>query len=71
MVHLQKAVSIRPFSAAAHNNLANALQMLGRYDEALIHYDEALKLNQQYENARRNRQIAMRKLMMEKQKLMK
>jgi Tfp pilus assembly protein PilF len=71
MVHLQKAVSIRSFSAAAHNNLANALQMLRRYDEALLHYDEALKYNPQFENARRNRQIAMRKLMMEKQKLMK
>ena len=69
LVHLEEAARIKPASAPVHNNLANLLLLLGRYDEAIRHYDEALEYNPQYEDARYNRQIAMKQLKKAKQEL--
>jgi Flp pilus assembly protein TadD len=40
----KKEVASRPRSAAAHNNLAVALEKKGLWDDALREYEEALKL---------------------------
>jgi tetratricopeptide (TPR) repeat protein len=60
--HLKEAIRINPAAAAAHNNLANILQLLGSYQEAIYHYDEALKYNPDFEDARYNRQIAIKRM---------
>ena len=39
-----RAVAADPGDAAAHSNLGNALQALGRFDEALASYDRAIAL---------------------------
>jgi Tfp pilus assembly protein PilF len=69
LTHLREAVRIDPASASAHNNIANLLQLLGRYDESIFHYDEALKINPEYGDARYNRQIAIKRLMKQRQGL--
>jgi tetratricopeptide (TPR) repeat protein len=71
LIHLKEAVRLRPSYASAHGNLANVLQLLGRYDEAIFHYDKALAYNPQHQNARRNRQIAINRLMQKQQKPVK
>src|SRR5580700_3120996 len=40
----RKAVTTNPGSAAAHTSLGNALQALGRHDEAIEHYQCSLAL---------------------------
>ena len=42
-----------PF-AAAHNNLANALKVTGRRDEAIAHYTEAVRADPQLADALSN-----------------
>jgi Tfp pilus assembly protein PilF len=63
LAHLKEAVRIKPASAAAQNNFANLLLLLGRYGEALLHYDKALELDPNFEDAKYNRQIALKRLM--------
>ena len=45
LVHCQEAVRLRPDMADAHNNLGNALQALGRLDEAKACLLESLRLD--------------------------
>lgn len=49
------ALKTNPKSAAAHNNLANALKQLMRFDEALASYDKAISINPDYIEALNNR----------------
>ena len=41
------SLHINPFNARANNNLANALARLGRLDEAIAHYRQALQIDPQ------------------------
>ncbi len=45
MAHLEEALRLKPDYAEAHNNLANALAMLGRHAEAQQHLERGLQLN--------------------------
>jgi len=54
------AVSIRPNSTAAHNNLGLALEKLGRRDEAVACYRRAIELDPRHANAHTNLGIALR-----------
>src|SRR5262249_26800527 len=49
---LMAAVALRPQSAGAHFNLAQALKHKGRIDEALAEYREAIRLREDYIAAR-------------------
>lgn len=40
----QKEITVRPESAAAHNNLAIAMEKSGRWEEARKEYEAALKI---------------------------
>ena len=59
---LQRFVAIHPNDAAAYNNMGIALLGLGRYDEALQHFDQALSLDPTLENARTNREALLEEL---------
>ena len=47
-------MKLKPDSAVAHNNIAGALFVLGRFDDAVAQYEEALKLKPGYSEARTN-----------------
>jgi len=51
---LQKAIAIAPNIAPFHNNIANTYKALGKIDEALRHYHEALRLKTPYPEALNN-----------------
>lgn len=40
----QRAIDLCPDYAEAHNNLADAYEHLGRYDEAIAEYNQAIEL---------------------------
>jgi tetratricopeptide (TPR) repeat protein len=50
----QRAVRDAPRSAAAHNNLAVAYELKGRFDDALAEYALALKLDPKNESVKSN-----------------
>ena len=43
---------MNPFSAAIHNNLGVALTKQGKFDDAIRHYREALRIDPEYRSAR-------------------
>ena len=45
MIHLQKAVELKPNNAEAHNNLGILLAKMGQTDEAMAHLLKAVELN--------------------------
>ena len=59
---VRQAVGLNPASAAAHNNLGNALKTLGRMEEALASYDQALALQPDYAEACNNRGLVLKGL---------
>jgi tetratricopeptide (TPR) repeat protein len=54
LVALQRAATLVPKDAAAHNNLGNALALLGRFDDALASYRQALSLRPDFAEAHNN-----------------
>jgi len=56
VAEFRQAVTIAPDNAVAHYNLSVALAQLGRADEAAAEYDEAMRLQQAYDAARRTRE---------------
>jgi len=52
VVYYEKALQMRPFSAALHNNLGVALTKQGKVDDAIRHYLEALRIDPEYRIAR-------------------
>jgi hypothetical protein len=44
IAHFNRALALRPDQAETHNNLALALEHLGRLDEAVAHYNHSLNL---------------------------
>ncbi len=50
-----RAIAINPSVAEAHNNLANGLLQLGRFDDALASFDKAIALKPDYLEAYSNR----------------
>jgi Flp pilus assembly protein TadD len=50
----EQALAINPGDAAIHNNLGLALEGAGRRREAAQHYEEALRLRPDLEQARQN-----------------
>jgi serine/threonine protein kinase/Flp pilus assembly protein TadD len=59
LCYTKVAVALRPLSAAAHNDLARALERKGQLDEAIAEYREALRLNKDYSYAQNNLGIAL------------
>jgi protein O-GlcNAc transferase len=57
-----QAIKIAPNIAEPHSNLANALIMLRRFDEALAECERAIKLNPKLADAWNNRAIALQEL---------
>jgi tetratricopeptide (TPR) repeat protein len=49
------ALEVTENNSIMHNNFGNALRDKGRFDEAVMHFDEALRINPQYLNARNNK----------------
>jgi tetratricopeptide (TPR) repeat protein len=58
----EDAVAKSPLYARPHNNLGNALQALGRTEEAIAHYQEALRIKPDYANAHYNWGLALPRL---------
>ena len=56
---LQRFVAIHPNDSAAYSNMGIALLGLGRYDEALQHFDQALSLDPTLESAHTNREALL------------
>jgi protein O-GlcNAc transferase len=54
-----KAIEINPLSSIFYCNLANALQGLQQYDEAVIRYEQAIHLQPDYTEAYYNRGVAL------------
>ena len=52
--------ALNPSYAKAHNGLAAALVKQGKLEEAIGHYDEALKINPGDNKAREGREAALR-----------
>jgi Flp pilus assembly protein TadD len=52
------ALQLRPNYGNAHNNLGSALASMGRIDEAITHFSEAVRLMPESEEARRNLEYA-------------
>jgi tetratricopeptide (TPR) repeat protein len=59
---IERATRIRPLVAAAHGNLANALNGLGRHEDALASCDRAIALTPDYAEAHGNRGLALYQL---------
>jgi protein O-GlcNAc transferase len=59
---IDAALKLNPNVAPAHNNRGNALQGLGRPDEALESYDRAIALEPDYADAFNNRGNALQQL---------
>ena len=55
----QRLVAIDPSDAVAHGNIGVVLFYLGRSDESLQHFDQALSLNPTLENVRANRETVL------------
>ena len=60
VAHFAESARLRPDSAAAQYNLAMALYLLGRKDEALRGFDRALALDPKYVNAHRGKADVLR-----------
>ena len=59
---LKKSISLKPENVFAHSNLGNALKDLKRYDEALVSYDEALRINTNFADIHNNRGSILKNL---------
>ena len=55
----QDTVEKRPNNARAHNNLGVALARMGRVPEAILHYEQALRIWPDYVNAHNNLGLAL------------
>ena len=52
---------IEPNVAKTHNDLGVALAMQDRFDEAVVYFTQALRINPDYADARRNLQRALQR----------
>ena len=59
---LQRLIALHPNDAATYSNMGIALSYLGRHDEALQHFDQALALDPTLENVRANRESLLKAL---------
>ncbi|MCS7316443.1 MAG: tetratricopeptide repeat-containing glycosyltransferase family protein [Bryobacterales bacterium] len=59
---IARAIARNPLAPAYHNNLGNVMQELGRLEESLLCYEEALRLAPDYFEALVNRGNALNKL---------
>lgn len=59
LVHLQEAITIHPRYKNAHLLQGNAHTYLTQYDDAIVSYDNALKLDIYYEDAEKNLLLAL------------
>ena len=57
---LQRLIAIDPNDAAAHVSMGVAFYFLGRSDEALRSFDQALSLDPTLEDARTNREAVLK-----------
>jgi protein O-GlcNAc transferase len=53
-LHYKQALQIHPESEVVHNNYGNLLQSIGRLDDAMSHYKEAVKLSPHFYQALQN-----------------
>jgi len=58
----EKALTIKPDYAEAHNNLGNTLKKLGQLDAAIKSYEKALTINPDFAEAHNNLGIALKGL---------
>jgi tetratricopeptide (TPR) repeat protein len=58
----EHALEVAPCNAVSHNNLANALEVLGRVDDAIKHYRKALGFKNDYFEAHSNLATALEKI---------
>ena len=56
----QRLVDIHPSDAETYSNMGIALVFLGRNDEALQHFDQALSLDPTLEEASTNREVVLK-----------
>jgi len=59
--YFELSLQINSDDAATCNNLANALLELGKVDEAIKHYKEALRIRPEYGQARKGLNAALQK----------
>lgn len=54
IAHYERAIALHPAYTAAYNNLAIALASLGRYDEAVTRFQDAMGRDPDNAEARNN-----------------
>ena len=59
--HFSRAVELNPGFADAHNNLGAVLVCLGRFDQAVLSFQEALRVKPDFVLARQNLEKVMKK----------
>jgi predicted O-linked N-acetylglucosamine transferase (SPINDLY family) len=59
VAHYERALSLNPDYAAAHNNLGVVLAAQGQIDQAVAHYERALSLKPDYVEAHNNLGLAL------------
>jgi hypothetical protein len=62
VAHYQEALALGPVSAEAHNDLGVVLARLGDYGPAYRHFSEALRLDPDFDVARKNMEKALKLL---------
>jgi Flp pilus assembly protein TadD len=61
-VHFREAVRLRPDNAFAQNNWGIALGNAWQFDEALDHFEAALRIKPDYPEARRNLRLTRERI---------
>ena len=62
MGHWERALQIKPDNAEMHHDLGQALEQMGKPEQAIGHYEQALRLKPDYAEARASLQLAQQAL---------
>jgi Tfp pilus assembly protein PilF len=56
--HYQQVITLHPGFAQAYNNMGSALAGQGRFEEAIVHFEQAINFDSHYRLAQKNLELA-------------
>jgi protein O-GlcNAc transferase len=56
--HYRQAITLHPGFAQAYNNMGSGLAGQGRFEEAIIHFEQAINIDTDYRDAQNNLELA-------------